>query len=175
MQSMSQVSATAGSSASLRQRRRADRQAPQRFELELPGIGQSSGVRADAGVAMLSGAAGGIGVALKRMADYEPQALRLLADGSLAIDLADDAIWLGARQGAFAEYRVAALAAGTNGPSATSALWPALNAPLLLLAAPHGLRLRAQPTTFRSAPAAVARGLRHGAAASLARTIELPT
>jgi hypothetical protein len=136
-QPMMLVAAPAGGTAALRQRRRGNRHAAQRFELDLPGLPQASGTRIDAGVALLSGAGGAIGVALRGMADYEPQALRLLADGSLAIDLADDAAWLAARQGTFAEYRVAAFGAGTSGDSASAELWPALNAPLLILAAPQ--------------------------------------
>jgi hypothetical protein len=136
-QPMSLGAAGPGATAALRQRRRENRQAAQRFELDLPGTAPHTGPRADGGIALLSASGGAIGVALNRMADYEPQALRLLADGSLAIDLADDAAWLAARQGAFAEYRVAGFAGGTGGTAATAALWPALNAPLLVLAAPQ--------------------------------------
>ncbi|MBV6412973.1 MAG: hypothetical protein OMOMHJEC_00763 [Xanthomonadales bacterium] len=125
----------AGSSASLRQLRRSDRSAAQCYELGLPGQPLASGVRADAGLALLAGAGGGLGVALAGMPDYEPQALRVLADGALALDLADDAVWLAARQGSFARYRIGAYATGTAFASVAADLWPALNEPLLALPA----------------------------------------
>ncbi len=124
------VSVAPGDIAMLRQLRRSDRQQPQRFELALPGQPLRSGARADRAVALLSGSAGALGVTIGGMADYEPQALRLLANGALALDLADDAVWLAARQGAFATYRVGAYAPGTSFAAAGADLWPALNAPL---------------------------------------------
>lgn len=126
----------AGGTASLRQLRRSSRNEAQRYELALPGQVPSSGARADAGVALLAGNEGGIGIALQDMPDYEPQALRVLADGSLAADLADDAAWLAARQGAFASYRVGAYAPGTTMASVVADLQPALATPLLALAQP---------------------------------------
>jgi hypothetical protein len=132
---MTMVAATAGSSAALRQRRRADTLQPQRFELDLPGRAQVAGERADSGVALLASAQGALGVALKRMSDYEPQALRLLTNGSLAIDLADDGAWIAARQGLFGEYRVAAFDGGVASGDAFARLWPPLHAPLLALPA----------------------------------------
>jgi hypothetical protein len=125
----------AGQEASLRQRRRADRAAVQRFELSLPGQATTIGMRADAGVALLSGSNGGLGMALRAMPDYEPQALRVLGDGSLVADLADERVWLGARQGTYAEYRVGAYAAGTSAATAAIDLWSPLNAPLIGLPA----------------------------------------
>lgn len=137
--SLAQPAATsalaAGASASLRQRRRSDRGAPQRYEMQLPAQALVEGTRADGGVALLTGSNGALGLGLRAMPDYEPQALRVLADGSLVADLADDAVWLAARQGTFAEYRVGAFAPGTSAAAATTVLWPALNAPLLGLPA----------------------------------------
>jgi len=134
-QPLQSTTATAGSSASLRQRRRDNRQAAQRFELQLPGQSLQTGTRADAGIAMLSASNGRIGVALRGMPDFEPQALRLLADGSLSVDFADDGVWLGNRQGTFAEYRLAALGPAVSDAVAVAQLWPALNAPLIALPA----------------------------------------
>lgn len=124
-----------GASASLRQLRRSDRTQAQRWELALPGQALASGARADVGVALLGGPAGGLGVALGGMPDYEPQALRVLADGALALDLADEQVWLAARQGSFARYRVGAHAPGASFASVAAALAPALNEPLLALPA----------------------------------------
>jgi hypothetical protein len=136
---LAQAGATAtlapGTSASLRQRRRADRLSVQRFEVQLPAQPLLQGTRADAGVALLSGSNGALGLALRAMPDYEPQALRVLSDGSLVADLADDAVWVASRQGTFAEYRVGVYPAGTSPVDATADLWPALNAPLLGLPA----------------------------------------
>ena len=132
-QAMQSVAVGAGGSASLRQRRREQRTDAQRFELDLPAQAQQSGTRADAGIALLSSDSGRVGLALRAMPDYEPQALRLLTDGSLAIDMADDGVWLGNHQGAFAEYRIGAFSPATSTESASAQLWSTLNAPLLAL------------------------------------------
>lgn len=123
----------AGSTASLRQRRRTDRFATPRWELDLTGQAQRSGQRADAGSLVLSGSNGVVGVALQRMADYEPQALRMLADGALAVDLADDGTWLGPRQALYANWALGGFAAGTTATDIHGRLWRQLNRPLIAL------------------------------------------
>jgi hypothetical protein len=128
------ISTTATGAASMRQIRRDKRQDAQRFELGLPGMPLVLGTRADAGIAMLNGPNGTLAVAIQAMADYEPQALRRLANGALALDLADDSVWLAARQGTFAHYRIGAYASKVSFDDAASELWPALHAPLLALA-----------------------------------------
>ena len=61
--------------------------------VDRPGQATLSGTRIDAGVATLSHPGATLAVALRGMADYEPQALRRLADGALALDLADETVW----------------------------------------------------------------------------------
>ena len=75
-------------------------------------------------------AAGSLAVALNHMHRYEPQALRLLSDGRLAADLADDKTWLGARQGLFATMAVSALPPDPSRPDLERLLWAPLNRPL---------------------------------------------
>ncbi len=129
--------AATGSSAELRQLRRAQRLQPQQYSLALPGQPAQQGTRADTGALMLSGAQGRVGIALAQMADFEPQALRLLADGSIAADLADDGVWLGARQGSYAEYRLGAWPLATGVDAALGELRRGLDQPLWVLAAPE--------------------------------------
>ncbi|MBK9654057.1 MAG: hypothetical protein IPO66_00785 [Rhodanobacteraceae bacterium] len=93
-------------------------------------------MRADAGALLLSGNQGRVGIALAQMADFEPQALRLLADGSIAADLADDGVWLGARQGTYAVYRLGAWPLTTAVDQALGELRRGLDQPLWVLAAP---------------------------------------
>ena len=126
-----------GSVAELRQLRRSQRLQPQQFTLTLPGQPAQQGARADAGALLLSGNQGRVGIALAQMADFEPQALRLLADGSIAADLADDGVWLGARQGTYAEYRLGAWPLATGVAAALGELRRGLDQPLWVLAAPE--------------------------------------
>lgn len=106
--------------ASLVQRLRASRTAPSRYDIETP-AGVIRGEKADGGIVELRGSAATIAVALERMHQYEPQALRALADGTIAIDLAADQFWLGPRQAMFTT-----MAIGASGPD----VWAALNHPL---------------------------------------------
>jgi len=126
-----------GVSAQLRQLRRAQRLQPQQYTLTLPGQPAQQGVRAEGGTLLLSGAQGRVGIALQQMADFEPQALRLLADGKIAADLADDGVWLGARQGSYAVYRLGAWPTATSSDQALSELRRGLDDPLWVLAAPQ--------------------------------------
>jgi hypothetical protein len=126
-----------GSVAELRQLRRTQHLQPQQYTLTLPGQPAQQGARADAGALLLSGSQGRVGIALAQMADFEPQALRLLADGSIAADLADDGVWLGARQGTYAEYRLGAWPLATGTDAALGELRRGLDQPLWLLAAPE--------------------------------------
>ena len=129
--------AATGSSAELRQLRRAQRLQPQQYTLALPGQPAQQGTRADTGALVLSGAQGRVGIALQQMADFEPQALRLLGDGTLAADLADDGVWLGARQGTYAEYRLGAWPLATGVDAVFGELRRGLDQPLWVLAAPE--------------------------------------
>jgi hypothetical protein len=131
------ATAAVGSVAELRQLRRAQRLQPQQYTLTLPGQPAQPGARADAGALLLSGNQGRVGIALAQMADFEPQALRLLADGSIAADLADDGVWLGARQGTYAEYRLGAWPLATGTDAALGELRRGLDHPLWVIAAPE--------------------------------------
>lgn len=107
------VSGTApsGAPAWVRTALRATRTSPLSFDVVVPGTGGAAGTKADAGLLCVGNGTGAVAIALDHMHRYEPQALRLLSDGTLAIDVADDRAWLGARQGLFATFAVAALPA----------------------------------------------------------------
>src|SRR5207244_9336554 len=92
------------------------------FDVSVPGTAGATGQLADG--ALLT--AGGVAIALDHMHRYEPQALRVLADGKLAVDIADDQMWLGARQGMVATLAVSAIGGG----DAVQQVWAPLNSPL---------------------------------------------
>jgi hypothetical protein len=125
-----QAAANAGQAAWVRQGLRATRLAPQAFEVALPGQAPLTGQQADGGMLAVTGGAGTVAVALDHMHRYEPQALRLLEDGRLAIDWADEQAWLGQRQGLFATFAVAALPGPATRPTLDRQLWAPLNHPL---------------------------------------------
>ena len=74
-----------------------------------------------------------LGVAIKHMHQYEPQALRLLSDGTVAIDIADDKFNLANYQGLFATLAVSALPSGVSQDELNKEMWAPLNAPLRAL------------------------------------------
>ncbi|HSK75190.1 MAG TPA: hypothetical protein VLQ45_01930 [Thermoanaerobaculia bacterium] len=115
--------------ASVRQLLRSQRTAPLRFEVAVAGQ-KKEGEKADGGMLAVSGPAGSIAVALNHMHRYEPQALRLLPDGRLAIDIADDKAWLAHHQGLFATFAVTALPAKLERAGLDRLLWAPLNRPL---------------------------------------------
>ncbi|HVE72500.1 MAG TPA: hypothetical protein VNI54_14140 [Thermoanaerobaculia bacterium] len=108
-----------GIPASLVQRRRASRTAPSRYE-----IGATAGAKADGALLALRGSTATLAVALDHMHEYEPQALHVLEDGSLAIDLAAEETWVGSRQALFATL---AIGAATD---PQREVWAPLNHPL---------------------------------------------
>lgn len=119
-----------GQEARLRQLLRANRTAALAFEALVPGASPVTGQKADGGILSAGTAQGTLAIALARMHRYEPQALRLLADGRVAIDLADDQVWLGARQGLFAQLAVSALPAGASRADLDPLVWAPLHQPL---------------------------------------------
>jgi hypothetical protein len=127
------LTGAAGSEASLRQLLRKQRKEPLRFEMTAGGE-RRQGERADAGMLAASGPAGAVAIAINHMHRYEPQALRLLADGRLAIDLVDGAAWLAHHQGLFATFAITALPPSPPGPPARGdldrLLWAPLDRPL---------------------------------------------
>lgn len=124
-----QGSVPAGQSAWVQQRLRARRTDPLAFEVNVGGT-RASGKQASGGMLAVSGSPGAVAVALNHMHRYEPQALRLLADGRLAVDLADDQAWLGNHQGLFATLAVSALAANPSRLDLDRLVWAPLNRPL---------------------------------------------
>jgi hypothetical protein len=100
-----------------------------RFEVTAAGA-HASGTKADGGMLAVSGAKGAVAIALNHMHRYEPQALRLLASGGLAVDLADDKLWLAHHQGMFATFAVAALPPRPDRAALDRRLWAPLNRPL---------------------------------------------
>jgi len=119
----------AGQSAWVRQRLRDRRTAPLAFDVNVAGR-TASGAQADGGMLSVSGTAGALAIALNHMHRYEPQALRLLDDGRLAVDVADDQVWLGQRQGLFATLAISALPTGPSRGELDRLLWAPLNHPL---------------------------------------------
>lgn len=123
----------AGDLARVRQTLRARRLDPLAFEAQV-GSRRASGEKADGGLLAVAGPGGTVAVALNHMHRYEPQALRLLADGRLAVDLADDRFWLAHHQGMFAAFAVSALPGRSTGRPGRADLdrlvWAPLNRPL---------------------------------------------
>jgi hypothetical protein len=118
--------------ASVRQLLRPRRSAPLRFETAV-GVERRNGSRADGGLLAVSGPAGSVALGLNHMHRYEPQALRLMADGRLAVDLVDDKAWLANHQGLFATFAVTALPGAHRShlrADLDRLLWAPLNHPL---------------------------------------------
>lgn len=124
------VRATAsGQTAEVRQLLRGSRTEALRSSVNVAGT-TAAGSRADGGMLAASGPAGAVAIALDKMHRYEPQALRRLGDGSLAIDIADDRVWLAHHQGLFGTLAVAALAPNPSRSTLDRLVWAPLNRPL---------------------------------------------
>lgn len=113
----------------VRQTQRPDRHARLRFEAAA-GSRKAQGDKADGGLLAVSGPAGSVAVALNHLHRYEPQALRLLEDGRLAIDLAEGPAWLANHQGMFATFAVSALPPRPERSDLDRLVWAPLNRPL---------------------------------------------
>jgi hypothetical protein len=122
-------SVPAARTAAVRQLLRGARTEALRFQVDVAGAA-ASGVQATGGVLAASGPAGAVAIALDQMHRYEPQALRVLAGGSLAVDVADDKVWLAHHQGLFATMAVSALPAGPSRTDLDRQVWAPLNRPL---------------------------------------------
>ena len=123
-------------SAWVRQQLRANRTAPLCFDVAV-GNATATGAKADGGVLAASGPRGTVAIALNHMHRYEPQALRLLAGGHLAIDVADDKAWLANHQGLFATLAVTALPSAPARSDLDRLVWAPLNRPLHAWPAPE--------------------------------------
>ena len=119
----------AGQSAWVRQQLRASRTAPQAFDVNVGGA-TATGVKADGALLAASGPAGTVAVALNHMHRYEPQALRMLPTGHLAIDVVDDKAWLANHQGLFATLAVTAASGAPSRDALNRTTWAPLNRPL---------------------------------------------
>jgi hypothetical protein len=118
-----------GDEVELRQLLRASRTAPPSFEMSA-GSERRTGLAATGGMLAVAGGGASLAVALRQMERYEPQALRVLADGRVAIDLADDKAWLANHQGLFATIAVRAAAAGPTAEDLMREVWAPLHRPL---------------------------------------------
>ncbi|MFN9738430.1 MAG: hypothetical protein ACK59R_07735 [Pseudomonadota bacterium] len=133
-----------GDAVHLRQLRRTARSAPLAYDLSMPGTFRP-GATADGGALALSAGGRAIGVALARMDHHEPQALRVLGNGDVALDWVDaPGIWVGSRQAVHATLAVAARPATPTAGTLARRLW----APLA-----HPLRLWAQPAQYAASEA----------------------
>ncbi len=116
-------------SAWVRQQLRPARTSPQVFDVNVAGAA-ASGVKADGALLAASGPSGTVAIALNHMHRYEPQALRLLAGGHLAIDAVDDKAWLANHQGLFATLAVTATPGAASRDDLNRTTWAPLNRPL---------------------------------------------
>jgi hypothetical protein len=122
--------AAGGTTASVRQRLRAARLDPLLAEVSVPGTAGAMAEKADGALLAVSDGVATVAVALDHMHRYEPQALRLLANGQLSVDVVDDTAWLGNRQGLFARLAVGASAGAADRQQLDSTVWAPLNHPL---------------------------------------------
>lgn len=115
--------------AAVRQLQRVDRLDDPQFEAFLVPPIRSDGDFADGALLSASTTSGAVALALRDLHLYEPQALRLQA-GALEVRLADGQTWLGARQGLFAYFAVAALPPAPSRTTLDQQVWAPLNRPL---------------------------------------------
>jgi hypothetical protein len=126
---------SSGQTAEVRQLLRGSRTEALRFSVNVGGS-IASGGQADGAVLAASGPAGTVAIGLDKMHRYEPQALRRLADGALAIDLVDDRTWLAHHQGLYGTFAVSALASTPSRGDLDRLVWAPLNRPLRAWAEP---------------------------------------
>jgi hypothetical protein len=124
-----QTTLAAGDTLALRQKQRADRTQPAAFDITGPLL-SASGSEATHGMLSVAASSGAVTVALDKMHRYEPQALRVLANGHIALDLADDHVWLAHHQGTFATYAVHASVVPSSVEALNREVAAPLNAPL---------------------------------------------
>jgi hypothetical protein len=120
---------SSGQTAEVRQLLRGSRFEALRYSVNVAGT-TAAGSEADGGMLAASGPSGAVAIALDKMHRYEPQALRRLDDGTLAIDLVDDKAWVAHHQGLFGTMAVAALAPNPARTDLDRQVWAPLNRPL---------------------------------------------
>jgi len=118
-----------GDASWVRQHLRVHRLAPLSFDVHVPGTGGASGSKADGALLAVGDGEVSVAIALDHMHRFEPQALRLLETGELAVDLVDDSAWLGARQGMFANLAVGVFAGDPDPSALEREVWARLNHP----------------------------------------------
>lgn len=122
-----------GSPFDIEQQRRMDRFTTRSYVMTTPLAGPENGEAADRALMATVGANHSLAVSFERMELLEPQALRVLADGSLVIDLIADGTWVSGRQGLFTEFAVTALENAVTAPTEANLdrlLWAPRNQPL---------------------------------------------
>lgn len=129
------VSGTVGANqtASVRQLLRAERTAAMRFERAIPGNTAAANGQADGGVLSLSGSNGALAIAINHLHRYEPQALRVLSNGNLSVDIVDTTggqAWLGNRQGLYSTFAIGAFDSAPSRNQLDQGVWAPLNHPL---------------------------------------------
>lgn len=115
--------------AAVRQRGRTDRFDEPEYEAYMAVPLHITGDFADAAMMTASTASGAVAIGLRDMHLYEPQSL-MKQGATVAIHLVDGATWLGARQGLFANFAVAALTASPDRATLDREVWAPLNRPL---------------------------------------------
>ncbi|HSF38941.1 MAG TPA: fibronectin type III domain-containing protein [Thermoanaerobaculia bacterium] len=119
----------AAQGAWVRQQLRPSRKSPLAFDVNVAGSA-ASGAKADGGLLAASGPSGTVAISLNHMHRYEPQALRLLPGGNVAIDVVDDKTWLANHQGLFTTLAVTATAGSPSRTELNRLTWAPLNRPL---------------------------------------------
>lgn len=108
---------------------RSDRLDEPHFQAFLTPPTSTDGEFADGAMMAASTASGAVAIALRDMHLYEPQGL-MLQGARLEIQLASGPVWLGARQGLFANFAVSALPAAPSRATLDREVWAPLNRPL---------------------------------------------
>ncbi len=119
-----------GQRAHLRQLQRAEREAPPAYQAVIGAEPTRAGTLATAGILSVADDRVQVSVAIGHLHRLEPQALRALEDGSVALDLVDEHVWLAARQGLSSEVAVSVTPAGRTRADLDRELWAPLNHPL---------------------------------------------
>lgn len=119
-----------GSAVELRQLQRKARTDTAAYEARVGSAPPRRGTLATGGVLSVGDTRGAVHVALDHLHRMEPQALRVLPDGRVAVDLADDHIWLAARQGTYATLALAVTGPGRSRADLDREVWAPLNHPL---------------------------------------------
>ncbi len=120
----------------IQQLRRTNRLQPPSFEVRIGAGLLRRGMRADAPLLLFQHAEGKAAISLDNMANYEPQALRFQAASNnapaqLNVRMANDAVWLGQRQGAYTNYRLGVYPSSADFESIRASQLGGLQTPLI--------------------------------------------